>query len=91
MRATIDSTGRLTIVPESEVEAYAIRCYAEKFNSDHPPEICFEWEAIHSRDDVKPSKGSTKPSQFWPFDEVETARIRQGLTPQPHQQPEGKT
>lgn len=31
MRATIDRTGKLTVVPESEIEAYALRYYAEKF------------------------------------------------------------
>lgn len=46
MKATIDRTGRLTVIPENEIETYALRCYAEKFNSDTPPEICFQWEGI---------------------------------------------
>jgi hypothetical protein len=81
MRATIDSTGTLTIVPESEVEAYALRCYGEKFKSETPPALCFGWEEIHSPGDVKPAKGSVKPNQFWPFDKDETARIQQGKPP----------
>lgn len=75
MRATIDSTGTLTIVPESEIEAYALRCYHEKFKSDAPPAICFAWEKIHSPGDAKPAKESAKPNKFWPFNEEETARI----------------
>ena len=47
MRATIDSTGCLTIVPESEIEAYALRCYQEKFDSDTQPVIKFNWGEIH--------------------------------------------
>ena len=81
MRATIDSTGALTIVPESETEAYALRCYSEKFNSDTQPQICFCWEEIHSPGGVKPAKGSTKPSGFWPFNKDETARIQQDQPP----------
>lgn len=78
MRATIDSTGRLTVVPENEIEAYALRCYAEKFNSDTPPEICFDWEKIHSPSDVKASKGSVKPPRYFPF----TAEEFQGVLQQ---------
>ena len=78
MRATIDSTGRLTVVPESEIESYALRCYAEKFNSDTPPEICFQWEEIHSPGDVKASKGSEKGPQYFPFTAEEFVRVVQG-------------
>lgn len=81
MKATIDSTGTLVIVPESETEAYALRCYGEKFNSDTPPELRFCWEEIHSPSGSKPAKGSAKPNQFWPFDKDETARIQQGQPP----------
>jgi hypothetical protein len=87
MRATIDSTGTLTIAPESETEAYALRCYSEKFNSDTQPQICFCWEEIHSPGDAKPAKGSAKPNQFWPFDKDETARIQQGQPPLTRSQP----
>ena len=45
MKATIDKSGMLSIIPENEVEAYAIRCYMEKFNSDTPPAIRFAWDA----------------------------------------------
>lgn len=49
MKATIEKSGMLSIIPENEVEAYAIRCYMEKFNSDTPPAIRFAWDApIHS-------------------------------------------
>lgn len=48
MKASIDITGKLTVSPESEIEAYALRCYAKKFNSDDPPEICFAWEELHA-------------------------------------------
>jgi hypothetical protein len=81
MKATIDSTGTLTIVPESEVEAYALRCYGKKFNSDTPPALRFCWEEIHSPTGAKPAKGSAKANQFWPFDKDETARIQQGQPP----------
>ena len=81
MRAAIDSTGTLTIVPENEAEAYALRCYGKKFNSDTPPELRFCWEEIHSPNGAKPAKGSAKPNQFWPFDKDETARIQQGQPP----------
>ena len=77
MRATIDSTGRLTVVPESEIEAYALRCYAEKFNSDTPPEIRFGWEEIHSPGDVKASKGSERGPQYFPFTAEEFVRVVQ--------------
>ena len=77
MRATIDSTGRLTIVPESEIEAYALRCYAEKFNSNTPPEICFGWEEIHSPGDVKASKGSERKPRYFPFTAEEFVRVKQ--------------
>lgn len=43
MRATIDSTGTLIIVPENEIEAYALRCYQEKFESGAAA-ICFGWD-----------------------------------------------
>lgn len=76
MRATIDSTGRLTVVPETEIEAYALRCYGEKFNSDTPPEICFQWEEIHSPCDVKASKGSEKKPRYFPFTPEEFERVR---------------
>jgi hypothetical protein len=82
MKATIDSTGTLTIVPESETEAYALRCYGKKFNSDTPPALRFYWEEIHSPGGCRrPAKGSSKPNQFWPFDKDETARIQQGQPP----------
>lgn len=77
MRATIDSTGRLTVVPESEIEAYALRCYQEKFDSDTPPAIKFEWGEIHSPGDVKASKGSEKQPQYFPFTAEEFVRVRQ--------------
>lgn len=76
MRATIDSTGRLTVVPESEIEAYALRCYTEKYNSDTPPELCFQWEEIHSPGDVKASKGSEKKPRYFPFTSEEFERVR---------------
>lgn len=80
MRATIDSTGTLTIVPESEIEAYALRCYQERFESSSPPAICFGWDMIHSRGDCKPSKGSEKSSEkrkFFPFTPEEWEAIMQ--------------
>lgn len=81
MRAVIDSTGTLTIVPENETEAYALRCYQEKFNSDTPPAICFQWDKIHSPKDVKPAKGAGGPGRYWPFNQEETDRVLQGLPP----------
>jgi hypothetical protein len=87
MRATIDSTGTLVIVPESETEAYALRCFHEKSSSNTPPAICFRLEGIHSPGDVKPAKGSAKPNRFWPFDKDETARIQQGQPPLTRSQP----
>lgn len=77
MRATIDSTGTLTIVPENEIESYALRCYQEKFESDTPPAIRFTWDEIHTPGDVKPAKGSEKKPQFFPFTAEEFMRVRQ--------------
>lgn len=76
MRATIDSTGTLTIVPESEIEAYALRCYQEKFEGSNPPAICFGWDMIHSRGDCKPSKVNGKRT-FFPFTPEEWEGIMQ--------------
>lgn len=77
MRATIDSTGCLTIVPESEIEAYALRCYQEKFDSDTPPATKFGWGEIHSPGDVKASKGSEKQLRYLPFTAEEFVRVMQ--------------
>jgi hypothetical protein len=77
MKATIDSTGCLTIVPESEIEAYALRCYQEKFDSDTPPAIKFNWGEIHSPGDVKVSKGSEKQPRYFPFTAEEFVSVVQ--------------
>lgn len=77
MRATIDSTGCLTIVPESEIEAYALRCYQEKFDSDTPSATKFGWGEIHSPGDVKASKGSEKQLRYLPFTAEEFVRVMQ--------------
>jgi hypothetical protein len=77
MRATIDSTGCLTVVPENETEAYALRCFQEKFDSDTQPVIKFEWGEIHSPGDVKASKGSEKQPRYFPFTAEEFVRVRQ--------------
>jgi hypothetical protein len=77
MRATIDSTGCLTVVPESEIEAYALRCYQEKFDSDTPPAIKFVWDEIHSPGDVKASRGSEKQPRYFPFTAEEFVRVMQ--------------
>jgi hypothetical protein len=77
MRAATDSTGCLTVVPESEIEAYALRCYQEKFDSDTPPAIKFVWDEIHSPGDVKASRGSEKQPRYFPFTAEEFVRVMQ--------------
>lgn len=43
MKATITYEGTLVISPESEIEAYALRLYAEQWRTETPcrPAICF--------------------------------------------------
>jgi hypothetical protein len=90
VRATIDSTGCLTVVPESEIEAYALRCYQEKFDSDTPPVINFDWGEIHSPGDVKASRGSEKQPRYFPFTAEEFVRVRQQAEAHGAKPPEAK-
>lgn len=57
MRATITRSGTLKIIPQTELEAYALHCFAEQWRSGNPFQpalhFCTDWPAVDEIPEVQ--------------------------------------